>query len=144
MYGRSPVSLTTPAGSFYLHTDGLGSVANVTSSTGATQWTYGYEPFGAVRTETEHAAGAPLTPFRLLPPLEDHSLLPRTLAADRVSTPRAVPNACSFVVTAPASLDTPRSRIDPMGGRISTSLWRSGPCDDVADRRCAYSPSRAL
>jgi RHS repeat-associated protein len=38
--------------SYFLH-DGLGSVTNLTSSAGATQWTWSYEPFGSIRTETQ-------------------------------------------------------------------------------------------
>jgi RHS repeat-associated protein len=73
LYGPGPVAMTTPAGSFYLHADGLGSVASVTSSSGATQWTYQYEPFGAARTETENTPGAPLMPLRFTGHYVDNS-----------------------------------------------------------------------
>ena len=45
--------------SYYYHYDGLGSVANVTSATGISQWTEVYEPFGSIRTETKNASSAP-------------------------------------------------------------------------------------
>ena len=35
--------------------DALGSVANLTSSSGATRWTYAYEPFGTTRVETSNS-----------------------------------------------------------------------------------------
>src|SRR5439155_23423219 len=46
VYGSAitPLSLTTPANTYYYHYDQLGSVTNLTNSTGATQWTYSYEP----------------------------------------------------------------------------------------------------
>lgn len=49
----------TSGSAFYFHFDGLGSVSNLTSSTGATQWTYEYHPFGAARTTTQNASKAP-------------------------------------------------------------------------------------
>lgn len=52
LYGMGRISMTTPTVTSYFHSDGLGSTTNVTSSSGATQWTYGYEPFGLTRTET--------------------------------------------------------------------------------------------
>jgi RHS repeat-associated protein len=54
-YGARRISQTAGNDtSYYLH-DGLGSVANLTSSAGATQWTYAYEPFGTTRTETSNS-----------------------------------------------------------------------------------------
>jgi RHS repeat-associated protein len=45
--------------SYYYHYDALGSVRNVTSSTGVTQWTDTYEPYGAIRMETKNNNQAP-------------------------------------------------------------------------------------
>ena len=39
--------------------DGLGSVVNLTSSTGATWWTYSYLPYGGTRTATKNSNQAP-------------------------------------------------------------------------------------
>ena len=44
--------------SYYIR-DGLGSSANLTSSSGATQWTWSYEPFGSLRTETKASGNQP-------------------------------------------------------------------------------------
>src|SRR5205085_7241295 len=52
VYGANRISMTTGGAAYYYHYDNLGSVANVTSSTGASQGTEVYEPFGAIRTET--------------------------------------------------------------------------------------------
>jgi len=46
VYGPRRISLSTPSATAYYHQDNLGSVSNITSSTGATQWTYVYEPTG--------------------------------------------------------------------------------------------------
>ena len=46
------------------HYDGLGSVVNLTSSTGVTQWTYAYLPYGGVRTETKNQNQAPANVLR--------------------------------------------------------------------------------
>jgi RHS repeat-associated protein len=59
VYGNDRISMSTPAEAFYYHSDGLGSVTNVTSSSGTSEWTYTYEPFGSLRTETQNDVGAP-------------------------------------------------------------------------------------
>jgi RHS repeat-associated protein len=62
--GNDTIGYTTPAGSFYYHYDGLGSVVNVTNATGVKQWTYNYDPYGSARTTTQNATGAPTNPLR--------------------------------------------------------------------------------
>lgn len=59
VYGARRISMTTGGSAYYYHYDNLGSVANVTSSTGSSQWTEAYEPFGAIRTETKNSNSAP-------------------------------------------------------------------------------------
>lgn len=60
-----PVSLTTAGGATsYYHHDAYGSISDVTSSTGAAQWAYSYEPFGADRNTTQAATDAPANPIR--------------------------------------------------------------------------------
>ena len=51
--GLDAISVTAGNKTGYFHYDGLGSVVNMTSSSGATWWTYSYLPFGGVRTETK-------------------------------------------------------------------------------------------
>jgi RHS repeat-associated protein len=46
------MSTANNGNAFHFHTDPLGSVRAITSQTGATQWTYDYEPFGQTRTQT--------------------------------------------------------------------------------------------
>ena len=53
VYGQRLIFMSTSASNaYYSHYDPLGSVRDVTSSTGATQLTYDYEPYGSVRTQT--------------------------------------------------------------------------------------------
>lgn len=61
-YGHDLVSQTAGASTFYYHNDGLGSVADVTSSTGASQRWSEYYPYGLAR----EAGGTspPVQPFR--------------------------------------------------------------------------------
>jgi RHS repeat-associated protein len=59
VYGARRISMTTGGAAYYYHYDNLGSVLNVSSATGVTQWTEAYEPFGAIRTETKNVNSAP-------------------------------------------------------------------------------------
>ena len=60
-YGANRISMTSGSSTNYFHYDGLGSVVNVTSSSGSPRWTWSYEPFGAVRTEQPSGGNAPPT-----------------------------------------------------------------------------------
>jgi RHS repeat-associated protein len=53
-YGARRISQTSGTDTSYFLHDALGSVANLTSSSGATQWTYAYEPFGTTRVESSN------------------------------------------------------------------------------------------
>jgi len=57
--GQAPISMTSGNSTSYFHADPLGSVTNMTSSSGTTQWTYAYEPFGVTKTETKNNSQAP-------------------------------------------------------------------------------------
>jgi RHS repeat-associated protein len=58
-YGLDLVSMTSGGGIYYYHHDGLGSVTNLSSSTGVAQWTYEYHPYGVARTTTKNNNQAP-------------------------------------------------------------------------------------
>jgi len=58
-YGARRISQTAGNNTSYFLYDGRGSVANLTSSSGATQWTWSYEPYGAIRTETKASGNQP-------------------------------------------------------------------------------------
>ena len=51
-YGHRRISQTAGSSTSYFLHDALSSVSNLTSSSGATEWTYAYEPFGSTRVET--------------------------------------------------------------------------------------------
>jgi RHS repeat-associated protein len=55
-YGLDRISMTAGSSTYYFHHDALGSVTNITSSTGSTRWTASYEPFGSIRTENSNSA----------------------------------------------------------------------------------------
>ena len=57
--GLTTVSMDTGGNPSYYHYNGLGSVVNLTSSTGVTQWTYAHLPYGGIRTETKNQSQAP-------------------------------------------------------------------------------------
>jgi RHS repeat-associated protein len=58
-YGTQRISMTAGNSTSYYIRDGLGSSVNLTSSSGATQWTWSYEPFGSIRTETKASGNQP-------------------------------------------------------------------------------------
>jgi RHS repeat-associated protein len=63
-YGADLISMRTGSSTYFFHHDGLGSILNVTSATGAAQWTYDYLPFGAQRTATKNSNQAPTNMIR--------------------------------------------------------------------------------
>jgi RHS repeat-associated protein len=63
-YGNSLQWMRAGPDDLYFHQDRIGSVTNVTSATGAKQWTYVYEPFGNERTTTKNSSTAVFNPMR--------------------------------------------------------------------------------
>lgn len=63
-YGAGRISMSSGGSSFYYHYDMLGAVSNLTSGTGASEWTYSYEPFGSSRSSTKNDPNAPLNPMQ--------------------------------------------------------------------------------
>ncbi|WP_133412043.1 RHS repeat domain-containing protein [Vallicoccus soli] len=61
--GLDTIAMTTGAGTFYYHYDGLGSVTALTNATGTVQAQYNYEAYGDLRRSTQ-TAGAPTNPLR--------------------------------------------------------------------------------
>lgn len=59
VYGANRISMSTDSSPFYFHYDPLGSTVNLTNSSGASQWTHAYEPYGLVHTETQDDRRAP-------------------------------------------------------------------------------------
>lgn len=49
---------------YYFHTDALGSIVNLTDSSGQTEWTYRYDPYGSAKQQTKNDPAAPDNPLR--------------------------------------------------------------------------------
>ena len=64
VYGVRRISQTAGNSTSYFAYDGLGSVASLVSSTGGTQRTWSYEPFGAVRIGTKASGNQAESPMR--------------------------------------------------------------------------------
>jgi RHS repeat-associated protein len=129
VYGIRRISLATPVGTSYYAYDSLGSVANVISSAGATQWTYAYEPFGTATTETKNDKKAPDNPMKFTGELNDPTGLydlrarqydptsGRFLQQDPASADPAQPADGSYVYAG----QLPTARIDPSGMQFRPS-----------------------
>ena len=123
LYGIRRVSMTTSSSTSYYHYDALGSVADLTSSAGATQWTWSYEPFGSIRTETKAAGEQPdnfmkftgeyLDPTALyhLRARQYDPVAGRFLAVDPVSQDQSLPRGSSYSYTT----NRPTVFVDPSG-----------------------------
>lgn len=80
VHGRDVVAMDVPVAlgvgdqrSYYQY-DGLGNVVNVTSASGAAQWSYAYEPFGSNRSEVKHDLAAPDNLMRFAGELYDATI----------------------------------------------------------------------
>ena len=71
IFGVDRVSMRSGSADYYFHRDGLGSVTGLTSSSGATEWAYSYEPFGASRTTNQVDPSAPSNEMRFAGELLD-------------------------------------------------------------------------
>ena len=154
-YGFDRISQTTAGGTSYYHADRLGSVLSVTDSSGAGQWSYAYEPFGAPRSTTQQSAGAPANSMRFAGEREDgatglYNLRARLydpgtgrftardpLAAD-VGSP--YPSAYAYVD------GRPTAQVDPTGergravGGVEGVFSLLGPLAGGGPGRAAFAP----
>lgn len=71
VHGGDLVSMTTGGKDYFYHYDAIGSTSNLTSSTGALQWTYEYEPFGTLRSEIKSDNKAPTNLMRFTGEVSD-------------------------------------------------------------------------
>ncbi len=129
-HGLDTVMLDTGGSPFYLHYDGLGSVVNLTSSTGVTQWTYDYLPYGGVRTETKNQSQAPASVLRfggeVLDPTGLYQLRARSydpLTGRFLSTDPAAAGPTDPYVSAYAYVNgNPVRYVDPSGRCLQFAL----------------------
>jgi RHS repeat-associated protein len=73
-YGLDRLAMNSGGSPFYYHRDLIGSVVNVTSAEGATEWSYEYEPFGVERSAVQDDPSAPVNPIRFTGELYDDAL----------------------------------------------------------------------
>jgi RHS repeat-associated protein len=71
VYGNGRVSMTESGNAYYYLADALGSVTDLTDSTGASEWAYLYEPFGSSRTDDKIDPGAPPNVMKFAGELQD-------------------------------------------------------------------------
>jgi RHS repeat-associated protein len=123
--------MTTGAGNYYFLGDAQGSTANLTSSTGATEWTYSYEHFGASRIATKNDPSAPENMIRFTGQMLDATSQAYNLRAREYdpATGRllqrdpVVPDVGSpFISSYVYANDRPSVLVDPSG------LWTVGIC----------------
>lgn len=122
LYGHGPLSMTAGGGRSYYHRDSLGSITNVTSSSGAEQWSYAYEPFGTT-TPTQVDANAASNPLAFTGQYSDptglyhlraRQYLPsigRFGAMDPITSPFGTSHGSSYAYVG----DRPTSATDPSG-----------------------------
>ncbi len=142
-YGANRISMTSGGNTYYYHYDTLGSVVNVTSSTGATDWTYSYEPFGATRTATQSDPNATTNEMQFAGELLDPTVLyylrarqydptnGRFSSIDPAAQTVAGISISKYVYVA----DRPTLMVDPSGETFSPSHAGTSAC------RMASSPN---
>jgi RHS repeat-associated protein len=59
IYGAQRISMYEGGAAYYYNYDPLGSVTNLTNASGSTEWTDTYEPYGAIRSETQNDPAGP-------------------------------------------------------------------------------------
>ena len=141
VYGVNRISMAAGGSAYYYLYDGIGSVVNLTSSSGASEWTYSYEPYGAIRTETQNDPNAPSNPMQFTGEYLDsqtglYDLRARQYdaASDRFLSVDPVPlgagdAAASAYVYAG---DAPTTQLDPSGMiTLGKCLGASGVVWDV-------------
>lgn len=63
--------MSSGGNTYYYHYDVLGSVGNVSSASGVTEWTESYDPYGATRAETKNDPSAASNPMKFAGEYED-------------------------------------------------------------------------
>lgn len=124
LYGIRRIGLNDGSSNFYYHYNSLGSVASITSQSGATQWTYSYDPFGETRTQ-ESDPQAPVNLMKYAGQLLDPTglyylharqydpLAGRLLAPDPMPAEPYDPLKSSYIYAD----DRPTTLVDPTGLR---------------------------
>jgi RHS repeat-associated protein len=125
-----PLGVGTATGTFYYHDDPLGSVGDVTDSSGAAQWRYDYDAYGGSRPATNVSNVAPenrlrfegqyLDPETSLYHLRARQYDPasgRFAALDPLESAPSDPYSGAYVYAA----GSPTTLVDPLGTSFSLS-----------------------
>jgi RHS repeat-associated protein len=136
VHGNDLVSVQTPAGSFYYHADGLGSITNLTDAAGIKQWSHIWEPFGTLRTQTQDSPTAPANPMRFTGEHEDPTglyhlrarrydpVVGRFLANDPLEQALGDPAVSPYAYVS----NRPTVFVDPSGLECGISVFGLGNC----------------
>ena len=165
-YGARRLSMTSGSVTSYYHYDGLGSVANVTSSSGATRWTYAYEPFGAILSEQRSGGNVPTNAMQFAGEYLDATglyhlrarqydpTIGRFLSPDPVSETANQHHVSmySYVQSRPTVLRDPSGAIiEPVDGgpfyagdATSPAMFPIGPILNLVRLPCAARPDHPL
>jgi RHS repeat-associated protein len=123
-YGLQLLSMSSGSQDYYFHGDAQGSIANVTDGSGQTEWTYSYEPFGSIHSQTKNDPSAPDNPIGFTGSLGDsdtglYDLHARTYdpTSGRLLSPDAFPAATTapFTGSYVYAADNPVVFADPTG-----------------------------
>src|SRR5919106_3153850 len=148
IYGERRISMTAGSSTSYYHYDGLGSVANMTSSSGSRRWTYAYEPFGSIRTEQRSGGSAPTNFMKFtgeyLDPTGLYHLrarqydpaIGRFLRPDPVDLAAGAPNVSSYAYAA----NRPTVLVDPSGETFRPASTGQDTAGSVASVAVAEAP----
>ncbi|MDQ3379530.1 MAG: DUF6531 domain-containing protein [Actinomycetota bacterium] len=133
IYGTRRISMRAGNNDYFFHYDPLGSVVNVTGSTGTAMWTYTYEPYGGIRTETKNNNQAPTTFLKFAGEYLDQTALyhlrarqydpsiGRFITLDPLPNPVMSPYMSAYAY----ANDRPTVLVDPSGLRANTcgTIW---------------------
>lgn len=158
-YGAGLVGMTSGGDDFYFHADGLGSILNITSSTGRVERSYGYEPFGTIRREIRHGTNVPENAFGFAGEYLDgetglyhlrarqyDAATGRFLATDPLPSPAGSPCTASYVYAG----NRPTVFADPSGLGAVLALNQVTPAGLLAngcgpnDWRARWIPDKVL
>ncbi len=143
-YGLALLSQSTPnKGPYWYHADGLGSVSDITSSSGTPLWWAEYQPYGLLR-ESGATSQAPLNPFLFTGQYQDvptglyylrarqyDPTTGRFLAVDPVAQPTTLPALGTYTYAAqnPVLHTDPSGKDNPLCIALAIALVEGGPVD---------------
>lgn len=146
-YGTERISMTSGTTTSYYLTDGLGSVANLTSSLGDKEWSYAYEPFGKEKSTVKDSPVAPANAMRFtgqhldqtglyhLRARQYDAGLGRFTATDPLDAPIGDPYVSAYVY----GNNRPTVLVDPSGMRAKEALLAPpSPAPVVAPPRAPW------